>query len=186
MRNPRLASRYAKSLLDLAIEQNVLDAVLADMQLMQKASADSRELVLMLRSPILTPDKKVHILTAIFGGKIHTLTQRFIELLVRKGREFFLPEMTAAFIDQYKVYKKIHVVKLTTAFELDDELKSFIESKVKLSIPEGSIELETEVDTDLIGGFVLQVGDKLFDASVLRDLNDIKKQFTKNEYIPLI
>lgn len=186
MRNPRLASRYAKSLLDFAVEQNALEEVLKDMQLVEQTCKESRELTVVLRSPVIPSEKKVSIIKAIFGDRIGKISIGFIELLIKKGREFFLPEMATAFITQYKVYKNIHVVRLTTAVEIDEQLKKDIEAKVKASLVEGSIDLETRVKEDLIGGFVLEVGDKLFDASILRDLNDIKKQFIKNEYIPLI
>lgn len=186
MRNPRLATRYAKSILDLAIEQNVLEPVLSDMELILNTFAKSRELTVILRSPVIGVEKKNAILAAIFEGKIQHITKLFIELLVKKNREFFLPEMAEAFITQYKVYKNIHVVRLTTAVAINDTLKEELERKIASSLTDGSIDMETRVNADLIGGFVLEVGDKLFDASILRDLNDIKKQFTKNEYIPLI
>lgn len=186
MRNPRLANRYAKSILDLAIEHNSLEPVLKDMELIHKVCADSRELTVVLRSPVIGADKKISILNAIFEGKIEAITKGFVELLVKKGREFFLPEMAESFIAQYKVYKNIHVVRFTTAVVIDDALKNSIREKITSSIGSGTIDLETTVNKDLIGGFVLEVGDQLFDASILRDLNDIRNQFTKNEYIPLI
>ena len=186
MRNPRLAHRYAKSLLDLAVEYNSLEAVLKDMELIHKTCADSRELTVLLRSPVISADKKTNILNAIFNDKIEAVTKGFVALLIKKGREFFLPEMAESFVAQYKVYKNIHVVRLTTAVELNDTLKSSIEDKITSAIGSGTIDLETKVNEKLIGGFVLEVGDKLFDTSILRDLNDIRSQFTKNEYIPLI
>ena len=67
-----------------------------------------------------------------------------------------------------------------------ENLKNDIRNKVTAAINNGTIDLETKVNEDLIGGFVLEVGDQLFDTSILRDLNDIRSQFTKNEYIPLI
>lgn len=186
MRNPRLANRYAKSLLDLAIEQNSLEPVLQDMELIHKACADSRELTVVLRSPVIGPEKKLAILDAIFQDKIQRITKGFVALLIKKGREFFLPEMTEAFVAQYKLYKNIHVVRFTTAVEIDESLKNDIRNQITAAMNNGTIDLETKVNEDLIGGFVLEVGDQLFDTSVLRDLNDIRHQFTKNEYIPLI
>jgi len=186
MSNPRLASRYAKSLLDLSIEQNALAPVLKDIESLHKICGENRDFTLMLRSPVLKGDKKMHILNAVFEDRFQPLTKGFIELLIRKGREFFLPEMTEAFIAQYKTHKNIHEVYLTTAVKIDDTLKQKIKAKVSALIPEGSLDLKIKVDEDLIGGFVLETGDKLFDASVRRDLNDIKKQFTKNEYVATI
>ena len=100
MQNPRLASRYAKSLIDLAQELNALEAVLDDMELIQQACNDSHDLVLMLKSPIVKADKKTAVLHALFQDKIQKVTLAFIDLLVNKGREFHLPEIVDAFTAQ--------------------------------------------------------------------------------------
>lgn len=183
MQNPRLASRYAKSLLDLAKEQGALELVLADMELINQICTSNADFVQMLRSPIIKADKKFAILQAILGDKIGPLTTAFIKLLTAKGREFFLPEMTTAYAKQYKELKHINTVTLTTAVGIDDQLKQNIHDKIVASLKGEAVELHTQVDASLIGGFTLEVGDKSFDASIKRDLNDIKAQFTKNLYI---
>ena len=104
-------------------------------------------------------------------------------LLINTGRESDLPEVVEAFINQYNEIKNIHKVKLTSAVELSNELKNSITEKVKAAYQLGSIELESKVDTNLIGGFVLEFNNNLVDASILRDLKDIKKQFAKNTYV---
>lgn len=183
MQNPRLAIRYAKSLLDLALEQNSVEDTLNDVQLLHAICSQSSEFVNMLRSPIIHADKKQSILDAIIGSKIHTLTQAFIRLLVNKGREANLPEIATAFITRYKELKNIKIAKLTTAVPFNDTLKEAIRAKLLKNMPGMQIELKEEINPDVIGGFVLQVDDKLFDASIRRDLNDIKAQFLKNIYV---
>lgn len=186
MQNPRLASRYAKSLLDISLEQNVLEEVLNDMELIQSICESNYDLVLMLRSPVIKSDKKGAVLNAILDGKVQNVTLAFIELMLRKGREYFMPEIASAFIKQYKDFKNIRQVRLTTAVSIDEDLTRLIQDKVAQSVKDGTIELNTEVDENLIGGFTLEVEDKLFDASIRRDLSDIKKQFSQNLYIPNI
>lgn len=183
MQNPRLASRYAKSLIDIAQEQNALEAVLDDMELIQQACQGNHDFVLMLRSPVVKSDKKMAILHAILDGKVQPVTMGFVNLLVTKGREFYLPEITDAFTAQYKELKNIRIVNLTTAVAIDDNVKKLIFDKVTASIDDGHVELNTFVNEELIGGFTLEVDDKLFDASIRRDLNDIKNQFTKNLFV---
>jgi F-type H+-transporting ATPase subunit delta len=183
MQNPRLAIRYAKSLLDLAIEQNSVEDTLNDVQLLHAICSQSSEFVNMLRSPIIHADKKQAILDAIIGSKIHTLTQAFIRLLVNKGREANLPEIATAFITRYKELNNIKIAKLTTAVPFNDTLKEAIRAKLLKNMPGMQIELKEEINPDVIGGFVLQVDDKLFDASIRRDLSDIKAQFLKNIYV---
>lgn len=183
MLNPRLATRYAKSLLDLAIERDELDTVYKDIQYLHAVSAINRQFVVVLKSPVITPDKKEQILEAVTRGNIGELTNSFIRLLLRKGREMNLPEITTAFIEQYKAHQQIYSIKLTTATPVSDAIKNEIVEKVRSQSHMKKIELTTVVDEDIIGGFVLQIGDTLVDASISYDLNAIKKQFLNNDFI---
>lgn len=186
MPNPRIAARYAKSLVDLAIEKNQLETVYKDMIFLQQACKSSRELVSFLRSPIITADKKDKILTAITEGNVGELTAAFNKLLIRKGREEHLPEIVTAVITIYNKLKDIHKIKLTTAETVSEEMKQSIVNKIKKETPLQHIELETAVKPELIGGFVLEFDNKLIDASIERDLREIKKQFRQNVYVQQI
>lgn len=177
MPNARLAGRYAKSILDLAIEQNQLDTVFADMKYIHSVCNVSSDFVNMLRSPMINADQKNSILSAILNNKIGTLTNAFVVLLVKKGRESDLHEIANTFIAQYNLLKGIHQVTLTTAIDLSEELKKNIEQKVKSENTFVGVELTTKTDESLIGGFVLEYNNNIVDASISRDLKDIKKQF---------
>jgi len=183
MPNPRLAGRYAKSLIDLAIEKNQLTAVYNDILFLQEACKISKEFVVLLKSPIVKADKKGKVLDAITGGKISVITATFNKLLLQKGREFFLPEIITAFIHQYKEHLGIQTAKLTTAVPISEDLKQSILDKIGAVRTGKTIELETAVDESLIGGFVLEVGDQLVDGSIAFDLKNIKKQFQNNDFI---
>lgn len=183
MLQPRLAGRYAKSLIDLATEQNQLEKVYADMIFLQSVCRQSREFVTVMRSPVINADKKNSIVNAITKDKVEGLTSAFNKLLIQKGRESILPEIINAFIDQYNTIKGIHKVKLATAEPISEELKKAIEQKLKTDAALPTIELETVVKKELIGGFVLEFDNKLVDASILRDLKDIQKQFRSNIYV---
>lgn len=181
--NPRLAARYAKAILDLAIEKGQLDTVYKDMLFLRDICRSSSELVSLLRSPVIKSDKKRQVLEAITKGRISAMTSTFNALLTTKDREAYLPEIAAAFIEQYKIYKGIQTVRLTTAVPLSEEMKAFVVNKVKTDRKVADIELNTEVREDLIGGFVLEIGDELIDASVAYDLRKIKQQFENNDFI---
>jgi F-type H+-transporting ATPase subunit delta len=183
MENPRLAGRYAKSIVDLSIEQNQLETVYADMKLLLSVCKTNTDFVAMLRSPIIQADKKGKIIAAVISTQVGQLTSAFIQLLVNKGREAYLPEIAAAFVEQYNQLKNIHKVKITTAMPVGDETKKAIVAKINAITGVGTIELETAVKEELIGGFVLETEDKIVDASILRDLNDVKKQFIRNDYV---
>ncbi len=176
MQNPRLATRYAKSVLDLAVEKNALDVVLKDMQSLNSICTMSRDFVVMLRSPVINADKKLSVINLVMkSAALNPMTLGFMRLLVTKGREEYLPEIASAFIDQYKSLKNIKSVKLTTAAVIEDDIKKSILSKIAGYMPNDTIDLETAVnDSSLIGGFVLEVEDKLYDASIKKSLNDVK------------
>lgn len=183
MPNPRLAARYAKSILDLSIEKGQLESVYNDMLFLHETCRSSREFVNFLRSPVIKPDKKGKILDAILAGKISPLTTAFIKLLLQKERESYLPGIAPAFVDQYKTYKGITTVKLTTAVPVDDDVRQAILQKVKGGHNGQQIELDTAVREELIGGFILEIGDHMVDASIAHELNNIRKQFQNNDFI---
>jgi F-type H+-transporting ATPase subunit delta len=183
MQNPRLAQRYAKSLIELVAEMNQLDPVHEDIMLLNAICTQSREFVLMLKSPIISADKKNKIINAVTENKISKITQTFIKLLCIKNRESILPEIITSFIEQYNKIKGIHKVKLTTAIPVTEEIKNFFIRKIESDASIKNIELETNVNEKLIGGFVLEIEGKLIDGSILRDLNDVKKQFANNDWI---
>lgn len=183
MQNPRLASRYAKSLLDIAVEKNSLEATLKDMKLLHDICVMSREFETMLRSPVISGDKKLSVINAVVKSYNSELTNAFIKLLVSKGRELNLPEISNEFLAQYNELKNIRTVKLTTATPVSDGVKSSIQSKLSGYMPGSSIQLNTAVDEKLIGGFVLELNDKLYDASVQKKLSDMKTKLLDTSYV---
>ena len=183
MQNPRLAVRYAKSLLDLAQEQNLLEPVFEDIKLLDNICRSNKDFANVLKSPIIKEDKKNQIIEAVTAGKINKLTASFIKLLSSKSREANLPEIITAFIEQYNIVKGIHKVKLTTAVPLSDEMKNTFIDKIKVAEAIETIDLETLVDENLVGGFVLEMEGRKADASIRRDLIDVQKQFMNNDYI---
>lgn len=179
----RIATRYAKSLLELSTEQNKVEAVYADMQQML-AAVQNRDLLLLMKSPIVHSDKKIAVIDAIFKGKINELTLAYVHLLINKGREMFLPEIVAEYVHQYKVMKSITIVRVTTAVPMSDDLIATLVKKLQAAVVTAdNIEIVTKIDPKLIGGFVLEFDDKRYDASVSNKLNELKSEFKKNLYI---
>ncbi len=179
----KLAYRYAKSVIDLAIEQNKLEEVMADMRLLNKATDDVREFYLLLKSPIVNGDRKMEVTKAVFGGKISNITEEFINILMRKNRESYLPEIIDACIHRYNQHMGITPVMITSAVELSKEAIDNIIQKVKLSAGLKTVELKTAVDDSLIGGYILQWEDKLIDNSIKRGLSILKDEFDNNDYV---
>ena len=179
----RVASRYAKSLIDLAVERDSLEVVKEDMDSFRRA-VESRDFFLFLKSPIITPGKKSEIFRSIFGGKFNEMTSGFFQIILNKGREAYLPEIADEFLAQYKVIKHISSVTLTTAVPLSAEAVAKIKAKLTASaILEDNVEITTAVNPDILGGFVLEFGDRLYDSSVAHKLEKLKKEFGKNLFV---
>lgn len=183
MAGNRIASRYAKSLLDLTVEKGLLDAVQADMHVLDAAIEGSRDLQLLLSSPTIKEDKKNAILAQIFKGKVSDLTMSFITLLTQKGRESVLGAVVNSFIDQVRAYKGIVLAEVVSAVALDAASLQKVQT-VAAQLAGKQIELVQKVDSDLIGGFILKVGDKQVDHSVLGKIKSLKREFADNPYIP--
>ena len=182
MRSTRLSSRYAKSLLNLAVEQNKLDDTLKDMKYIVSLCSFNKDLVLMLKSPIIKTDKKISILSEIFSQNVSDITLAFINIITNKKREMHLEAIGDSFINLYKSYNNIKTVSITTAEPISDQTKSEIMTYIKKTGGD-EIELTEIVDEDIIGGVIIKMGDKQLDASVTRNIKKLKKTFNKNLYI---
>lgn len=179
----RAASRYVKSLLGLAVEQNVVDQVHADMQLFNKTVEISREFELLLKNPIIKHDKKRDILEKLFKGKVHPLTLSIFDIITKKNREPLLPAIAKEFHNAYNEYKGIRKATITTAVPLDAKLKAEFEQLVKNLSNKTQVELLEKIDKEMIGGFVLNIDDKQIDASIKNKLKALKVKFSENPYV---
>jgi F-type H+-transporting ATPase subunit delta len=181
----RLASRYAKSLLDLAVEKNALDAVYNDITYFKTVLKNTPEFKAVLRNPVINTSKKQQIFNQLFDA-FHPISKAFFELVLRKRRSAYLPEFASAFIELYNAHNHITAVTLTTAVEPDeqtlDHVKSILQQKVKLD----KIVLDCKINPAILGGYILQFGDKMIDASILRKLEIIDDQFIQNDYVKKI
>lgn len=179
----RAASRYVKSLLGLAVERKVLEDVHRDMRLFSEACAMSRPLTLLLQNPIIKHDQKLEVLKKIFSGKVHSLTIAFFEIITRKNRESILVSVASEFHNAYNEYKGIGKGTVTTAIPLDAGERAEFEKLVKTYSDRKQIELIEKVDPDLLGGFVLKVGDRQVDASIKSKLKALQVEFSENPYV---
>lgn len=183
MVDSRAASRYVKSLLGLAVERNALDSVHQDMLLFSKICSENRSFELMLKNPIIRHDKKRDILERLFQGKVNPLTLAIFDILTRKNREPLLPTIAKEFHLAYNVHKGIGKASVTTAVPLDATLRSEFEEIAKRISERKQVELTEKIDKEMIGGFVLNVGDRQIDASVKNKLKALKVMFSHNPYI---
>lgn len=181
MAGSKVASRYAKAFLELVSEKGELDKALSDMELVLSTTEENRELLMLLKSPVVNTDKKVKILSEIYGKQLSEASMLFIKLIAKNRRESALQEIAKAFVAQYKAIKGITSATVTSATVLSDDAKKKIADLVQKEVG-GTVELSTEINPDLIGGFVLRIGDKQLDTSILNKVNKLKQEFGKNLY----
>lgn len=179
----RLASRYAKSLIDLGIEKNLLEQINTDIETIN-AALKSRDLSLFIKSPIIHPEKKASVLKQIFGDKLSLVTSSFIDIVLKKHREFYLPDIVSSFRDQYGEHKGIVKATLTVAAALtNDSILNDVKAIILEDTGKNDVVMQVEVDPSILGGFILQFGDKLYDTSINHKLDSLRKEFMVNKYV---
>ncbi|MCP4120425.1 MAG: F0F1 ATP synthase subunit delta [Bacteroidetes bacterium] len=172
----QVASRYASALLEEAQRQDVLEVIYKDVQVLEQAVNASRDLNLMLKSPIVNSGIKKSSLQKIFGNHVSDLTSRFLNLLVKKNREAYLIHIIPAFFDAYNTLRNIQEVDVISAHPLSEELEQQIVKKVQHQLGDVTLKIKKSIDPELLGGFVVKVGDKVFDTSLHHKLNALKRE----------
>jgi F-type H+-transporting ATPase subunit delta len=176
MSEATVAIRYAKSLIDLAQEQNVVQNVYDDMVLFKNTADQNRGLMLALKSPVVRHEKKLGLLSGIFKDKVHPVSYSVFNIITKKNREGIMLSIADEFIKLYDDSKGIIKAQVTTATPLTDALRqTFV--KIVVDATGKTVELQEKIDEKIIGGYVLRVGDRQIDDSIRKHLNDLKVQF---------
>ena len=182
MSDIRVASRYAKSLLDLALEKGILEQVQQDMVLFNKTVTDNRDFALFLSNPIVNHGKKLTILQRLFAGKVNDLTLKFFIIITQKNREAVLATVATEFEKQYNELKGIAIAHVTTAVPLTPTARVQLIQQITQQTGK-TIQLKEHVDPSLIGGLIVRVGDTQLDDSIRTNLRNLKNKFKENPYI---
>lgn len=176
-----LSSRYARSIFDLAIEMDILDKVSDDIFLIEKVCHENNDLNIILGNPNINIGKKKSIIRDIFRDKVEDLTIKFILLLIDKRRVLYLKGIAIEFHDIYNKYHNIKVANIQVVHPLSSEMRldmiSLLEKKFS-----SKIEIKEIINRDIIGGFRILIDGNIYDASISKQLNLLKKSFAKNIY----
>jgi F-type H+-transporting ATPase subunit delta len=173
--NTRAAIRYAKAVWSLASEQNKIEETNTDMKAIATVLSENPSLEAMLVNPVIQNTEKVSILKEIFKFD-NKISLNLIGLLSNNKRLFLLDAITAEFNKLYMISKEEQVAQVTTATPLSDALKKQVLEKVK-EITGKDASVENIINPDIIGGFILRIGDTQYDASVKNKLNVLKRNF---------
>ena len=171
-----VASRYAKSLIDLSQEQNTLEEINNDINFFLHTLKANPQLKAVLANPIISHTKKLHILEDIFSSRVNKLSISFFKLMVNKGRGEVLYTTAQEFNSQYNIIKHITKATVVSAAPLSEANKKTLLDEVKAAVG-GVVVLDAKTDPSLIGGFVLTVGDRQVDTSIANNLKKLKKDF---------
>ncbi len=177
----RAALRYAKAIINLAKDQKNTAEVNDDMLLIAQTISENEDLKTFLNNPVLKADVKLKVLNSLFSTKVNTITQGVIKILVTNKRLMLLPFVVKQYTLLFDKLQGVEVAKVTTAIAITDDLKSKVLTKVK-ELTNKDVTIENIVDESIIGGFILQVGDKQFDASIKGKLNSLRRNFETNHY----
>lgn len=172
--------RYSKAFFSLAKEKNLLPQLREDMELISSVSRESKDFILLLESPVVKTSKKTEILRMIFKDKINQLSMDFLELIIRNKRDVHIPDICRHFLTLTRKDQNIQTAVITTATALNPETKVkialLLEKELKVSI-----ELTEKVNPSIIGGLILRLDDKQYDASVATQLKRIKQRLLETE-----
>jgi F-type H+-transporting ATPase subunit delta len=182
MSGSRAAVRYAKAILSFALEQNKEVQVNEDMLLIVTTIEESEDLQLLLNSPVIKSELKKAALKEVFATKITSLTTGLVNLLIDNKRLSIINDVAKRYTLLFDKLKGIEVAKVTTAFPLTEALNAQVLSKVK-EITGKDATIENVINPDIIGGFILRIGDVQYDASVANKLQGLKRQFENESYI---
>lgn len=177
MKSTKSAGRYAKALLELALDQKKIEVIESNMQQILTVAEEAHDFQVFLNSPLIKVDKKIEVIKSIFGN-FDALSISFLELVSNNGRESYITEIAHSFLNQLKEHRGIVPVTIISAQKLDAKTKEQITSKISASI-QGTLEITENVDESLIGGFIVRMGDHQIDASVSNQLNRLKQELVK-------
>jgi F-type H+-transporting ATPase subunit delta len=182
MKQILLAKRYAKALFELALQEKVTPRVHSDMLLVADVMAENRELRRVMTNPLITASKKNSLMKSLFGNFLSPLSLKFIEILVRKGREQQLAEIAIQYNKLYLDFNNIAVVELVSAYPSDASLRAKI-TEIVAKNTDSTLQFKETTDPEIIGGFKLKIDDYLLDATISKIISNLHKEFDKNLYI---
>lgn len=176
MSTDRISIRYAKAFFEQAVSTNALETVYADINVINKALSDSKELRSLVKNPIVKSAKKGEILTQIFTGKVSNESLNFLRMITQNGREPFLAGIIGAFYDLYNKANNISEVSVTSATDLTSVTENEIVRFIQKQTGNPNVKINKNIDASIMGGFIINFGNKVYDNSVRYKLEKIRKE----------
>jgi F-type H+-transporting ATPase subunit delta len=181
MKKPKLARRYAKAFFEFSQEQDKVEDIVKDIRLIDEVCLKSKEFRLVIGSPIIRMEKKIAIINEIFESKVNKITLQYLNLILKKGREYHLDIICQEYEKLYKVYKQIVTLYVESVEVLEKDIIEIIRQKVKTFIGM-EIEIVEQINPQLIGGVRLQFNNYLLDASIQGAMDRLRKELVDKSY----
>ncbi len=177
MKNLRIATRYAKALLSLVEENNMLDEAYESMSIVQEVFEKHKEMRVILSSPVVRESKKLNIIKKVFEGKVNEFILKYLLIITRKKRSMLIGPIAFEYKRLHKEKLNIETVTVITASEIDEQIHKKV-MEVARRVTDKDVEFQNKIEPSIIGGFILKIGDYFYDASVRRSLANMKKNLS--------
>jgi len=175
MNESAITVRYAKAFFAVARERDVISELKDDMEMVMNLCRDSDEFLVLLKSPVIKISEKIRLFNIIFKDRVNELTLNFFRLILQNKREIFLPDISRNILTLIRQEKGIKSVVLTTAIPVDDPVIKKISGVLEREL-KGKVELTGRVKPSVIGGIILRVDDKQYDASVGTQIKKVRQR----------
>jgi F-type H+-transporting ATPase subunit delta len=172
----RAAIRYAKAILEIADSKGVASEVSADMTLIATTITGNSELTHFIQNPLIKTDTKKNVVLEVFAS-VNPVTQSLFHLLLENKRFEILAAIAVEYNNLFDVMNGVEVAKVTTAFPMDAALEAKVLAKIA-TFSDKKVTIENTVDSSIIGGFILRIGDKQYNASVANRLHVLKRELS--------
>lgn len=173
------AKTYGDALFELAVEEGRLDVFLEEVQAIADIFKQNADLNKLMNHPKIAKEEKTEIMENILKGSVCDDLVGFLKIIITKGRFHEVSEIFSYFLGRVKEYKKIGIAYVSTAAELKDAQKKEVEEKLLQTTHYNKMEIYFSVDTSLIGGMVIRIGDRVVDSSIKSRLNDLTRDLMK-------
>ncbi len=174
-----LSKRYAKALIELAAEENIVDRIGEELDALANLLEESPDVFQALRDPAVAREKRRKIIeTIIEHSRPHPLIRKFLLLVFDRRRIEYLPGMAMSYRDLADERAGKIRAKITSAMDLDESQTENLKGALQEQSGK-TVVLETDKDSELIAGLVAQVGNLRLDYSLRNQLRRVHKELVK-------
>ena len=173
-----VSKTYGDALFELALEENKIDSLQEEVEVVLEALVENQDLTKLMSHPKISKEEKVALMEDIFKGRVSDELCGLMHMLTEKGRFTEIDDVLYFFLDRVKEHKNIGTAYVSTAIELSEAQKQAVEKRLLETTKYVEFEMHYSVDTELIGGMVIRIGDRVVDSSIKTKLYDLTRELS--------